>query len=330
MSQAEAGAEATSAVCGRVFLTKQEIKMSRNVIYYNSGNPRVSLGGIAQLPYTDVIVANLQPTSPSDLTLTGWGDAFRDPDPVLRGYIGSLQRANKNVLISFGGALNNRSGLTTAAYQAYAGNVPELVNQIVGFVKNFNYDGVDIDYEDSAGFGDNAAYDGVGFLSALTTGLYQRLPGKIITHAPAVPYWDSNSSYARGGIAPYYQIWQNVGNQIALFNNQFYDNPAYDATAALKLEKYRAIAGLTGPQKQLLGVLVGNPALYEPGQQDEGYIPLADLNNVLIPLTEQYGAQFGGLVGWEFAQDGPPTYEFAGYWADYADLAVGFPVPVVL
>src|SRR5215469_10339117 len=60
--QIAAGAEAASAVCGRLVLTEQEITMSpRNVIYYNSGNAQISLGGIAQLPYTDVIVAKQHP-----------------------------------------------------------------------------------------------------------------------------------------------------------------------------------------------------------------------------------------------------------------------------
>src|SRR5215831_7420986 len=290
----------------------------RNVIYYNSGNPRIPLGtGISQLPYTDVIVANLQPTSPNNLTLIGWGNAF---DDQLQNNIRLLQRAGKNVLISFGGALNKKSGLSTAAYKSYASNVPELVNQIVTIVKGSLFNGVDIDYEDSAGFGNNAAYDGVEFLSELTIGLFNQLPPghNIITHAPAVPYWDSHSMYARGGIAPYYQVWLNARSNIAWFNNQFYDNPAWDATAALKVEKYQAIAGLTGPQTQLLGALVGNPG------GEDGYITLGDLqNNVIAPLKSQYGSQFGGVVGWEFAQDGPPTYGTAGTWANRISQAVG-------
>ena len=301
----------------------------RNVIYYNSGNPQISLGGMAQLPYTDVIVANLQPTSSTDLTLVGWGNAF---DGELQNNIGLLHSANKNVLISFGGALNNKSGLTTAAYQYWWSHLNELLNQLVSIVTNNHYNGIDIDYEDDAGFGDNAAYDGVGFLTTLTNALYNQLPPsqRIITHAPAPPYWDSHSIYARGGIAPYYEIWQKLGgaqppglNQIAWFNNQFYDNRNYDATAALKVEKYQAIAGLTGPENQMLGALVGNPALYEkPGQRDEGYISLADMENyVIAPLIAKYGSQFGGVAGWEFWQDGPPTYGSAGAWAHGIDRA---------
>jgi len=124
----------------------------RNVIYYNAGNNQISLGGIAQLPYTDVIVANLQPTTATDFTLIGWGPGF---DDQLGNNIRLLQNAGKNVLISFGGVLDDK--LTTAAYKHYAGNVQDLVNQIAAFVNNFHFNGVDIDYEDDAGFGNNAA-----------------------------------------------------------------------------------------------------------------------------------------------------------------------------
>jgi chitinase len=137
----------------------------RNVIYYNAGNDQIPLGvGLNQLPYTDVIVANLQPKSATDRTLIGWGTAF---DKELQNNVRWLQRAGKNVLISFGGVLDDQ--LTTAAYQYWAansGNLTALVKQLVDFVYYYNFNGVDIDYEDDAGFGNNAAYDGVAFLRA--------------------------------------------------------------------------------------------------------------------------------------------------------------------
>jgi len=311
--QIAAGAEAASAVCGRVVLTEQEITMSlRNVIYYNAGNDQIPLGlGLNELPYTDVIVANLQPTSATDRTLKGWGNAF---DPQLQNNIRWLQRANKNVLISFGGGLDDK--LTTAAYQFYAGNVNLLVNQIVGFVNQFNFNGVDIDYEDDAGFGNNAAYDGVEFLSALTSGLAQALPSgrNIITHAPQTPYWDSHSNFARGGIAPYFQIWKNVGTKIAWINNQFYNNSGYDATAALKVQKYEDVAGLIGAQQLLMGVSLNTAT----PNGDEGAETLSDIaSNVIPPLKAKYGSQFGGVVGWQF------SYDQGGAWANGIRQALG-------
>jgi chitinase len=285
----------------------------RNVIYYNAGNDQIPLGvGLNQLPYTDVIVANLQPTTTTDYTLKGWGNAF---DDQLQNNIRWLQRANKNVLISFGGSMSPPTMLSTAAYQYWAansGNLTTLVKQLVDFVYYYNFNGVDIDYEDDHGFGNNAAYDGVAFLSALTSQLYVSLPSSsknIITHAPQVPYWDSHSSYARGGIAPYYQIWQNVGTKIAWYNNQFYDNSTYDKDAATKVEKYQAVAGLTGAQQALMGVSLSG---------DEGAETLSDMvQNVIPPLKAQYGSQFGGVVGWQF------SYDQGGAWANGISQALG-------
>ncbi len=294
----------------------------RNVIYYNGANNQIPLAEIAHLPYTDIIIANLQPTSASDLTLQGYGPAF---DNNLQRNIQALQNAGKNVLISFGGA--NSQVLTTAAYESYAENVSGLVDDIVNnWVTKYDFNGVDIDYEDDAGF--TGAYNGVDFLSRLTSGLYQALAPSgraIITHAPSTPFWDPQGGYG----AAYVSIWQNVGGQIAWINNQFYDNQAYDQTAALKVRWYKQIAETTGPQKLLVGALVGDPSLL--GTTDEGYITQGDIiGNVIAPLQAEFGSQFGGIMGWEFAQDGPPTYGEAGAWAMGISSALAATPPAML
>jgi chitinase len=152
----------------------------------------------------------------ADLSLHGAGGAFnRD----LQSNIQTLQKAGKNVLISVGGG----AGFPSSAYQNYAQNVNGLVNQIVKFVTSYGFNGVDIDYEDSSGF--TGSYDGVGFLTTLSSALAQALPSgqNIVTHAPQTPYWDWGWNNA-----PYAQIWQQVGNQIAWINDQFYNNPRWD------------------------------------------------------------------------------------------------------
>jgi hypothetical protein len=110
------------------------------------------------------------------LNLHGAGGAFnRD----LQGNIQTLQNAGKNVLISVGGG----GGFPSSAYQSYAQNVDGLVNQIVKFVTSYGFNGVDIDYEDSSGF--TGSYDGVGFLTALTSALAGALPsGKTSSPMP--------------------------------------------------------------------------------------------------------------------------------------------------
>ena len=272
----------------------------RNLIYYNDNANQIPLAEIANLPYTDVIIGFLVPGSDGTTLVGGGGPNGGAFDDQLRNNIRILQNAGKRVLISVGGAT-----FPSSAYQNYYMSIfgiegEWLLEQIVNFVTDYNFDGVDIDYEDNAGFGDNRTYDGVDFLSRLTSALAQRLPsGKnIITHAPQTPYWDSHSEFARGGIAPYYQIWQNVGNQIDWVNNQFYNNPDYDSSAERKIDKYQAIVGLIGgPQKLLLGAPLRAHAA-------EGYLPLDQMiNDVIAPLTATYGSQFGGVMGWQFSLD---------------------------
>jgi chitinase len=262
------------------------INPPRNVIYFSSNANQISLAGIGNLPYTDVIIGFLVPNS--NLTLVGAGGAFNDD---LKSSIRALQNAGKNVLISFGGARFPAWPVQSSAYQSYAQNVNELVNQLCNFVTRNGFNGVDIDYEDDAGF--TGTYDGIGFLSALTSGLAQALPSgqNIITHAPQTPYWDRNFHHA-----PYDQVWQRVSNQITWINNQFYHNPNYDKDAATKVFWYRKIVAITGSEKLLVGVPL-DPSI-------EGFISLDDMtHNVIRPLQSNFGAQFGGAMGWEFAFD---------------------------
>ena len=93
-----------------------------------------------------------------------------------------------------------------------------------------------------------------------------------------------------------------VGGLITCINNQFYSDPAYDNTAALKVQSYRSIANITGPQKLLMGVLLSG---------GEGVESLGDMvQNVIPPLQSQFGAQFGGVMGWQFA------FDQGGAWAN--------------
>jgi len=274
----------------------------RNIIYFSSGANQIPLAGIGSLPYTDVIIAFLVPGD--NLVLRGSGGAFDDD---LRSNVEALQDAGKNVLISFGGG----AGFPSSAYESYAQDVDGLVGQLVDFVTRNGFNGVDIDYEDDAGF--TGTYDGTGFLVALTNGLAQALPSgqDIITHAPQTPYWDP--CYYN---APYAEIWQGAGNQITWINNQFYNNPPWDATPELKVEWYNEIARITGTEKLMMGALVAAAG------QDEGYIPLDQMiSQVIVPLQDAWGAAFGGVMGWEFARDQ------GGTWAEGIGQGLAGPVP---
>jgi chitinase len=272
--------------------------MARNVIYYNNNSNPITLAEIANLPYTDVILAFAVVNQ--FLAVEGNGGAFPvtlDTERAIR----ALQNAGKNVLVSFGG---DPSTFPSSDWQRCARNVEIVVNNIAAFVKNNGLNGVDIDYEDNAGF--QGAYDGVGLLNSLTSGLATTLPPgrNIITHAPQTAYWDNSGAvftWKTGGIAPYVRTWQTVGRQIAWINNQFYNTAHYDKNDATKVQWYNNVAAITGPQKLLMGVLLSG---------GEGIPSLNDMvHNVIPSLKATFGAQFGGVMSWQF------SFDQGGSWA---------------
>ena len=95
----------------------------------------------------------------------------------------------------------------------------DCANKLAQFVIDNQFDGVDIDWEDTPAFtlGDKS---GENWLITLTTLLRQKLPaGSIITHAPQAPYF-SKGLYPQGG---YLTVDQQVGSMIDFYNVQFYN-----------------------------------------------------------------------------------------------------------
>jgi chitinase len=288
----------------------------RNVIYYNSDANQISLDGIKNLAYSDVIIGFLIPyNNYNGLTGSGgdlpaWGavdsnfqqtvrDLRTGPDP-------------KNVLVSVGGQLgwpSSEAGVV-GAWQHYAENLDSLVNQITDWVTEYGLSGVDIDFEDNSGFtdpnniGNPAIWDGVTFLIDLTKGLAQNLPSgqNIITHAPAPNYFYPDGGYNNA----YTRIWEGAGNDISWFNCQFYNNPPYDYPASSKVSSYNYIANVMGGDAPTL--MLGTPVSGDPGCASSGYLSLEQLSpQVITPLLHNYetpsGSAFGGVMSWEFAYD---------------------------
>jgi nucleoid-associated protein YgaU len=285
----------------------------RNVIYYNDGSNPIGLAGIANLPYTDVIIGFLVPDANNQNQLVGGGGAF---DSNLQSNVQALRNAGKNVLICLGGAT-----FPSSAWQNFAQNsstVSALADQIVtNWVIPYGFNGVDIDYEDDSGF--TGTYDGIGFLSALTNALYAALPSgqNIITHAPAPGFWDPDSAWQ----GAYLNIFQSAGDQIAWFNTQFYNNNPYDLPGKTRVSYYKQFAATTGAQKFLVGTPLSSSSLCA----GEGYIALPDfIQQVIIPLQGEFGSQFGGVMGWEFA------FDQGGTWATGIAQALGTVPPPVL
>jgi len=175
--------------------------MQKLVSYFNNGS--IPLSTAVNLPYTDIILAFLYTTSDDPLSLKlGGGIAASESPPALTKStieaITALHAAGKRVHISFGGGT-----MTNASYQAIVGSEAALAKALADFVKKYNLDGIDIDFEATAAFTSEFNNYGVLFLSDLTTALRAELADSryLITHAPQPPYLEAGS-----GIDGYIQI----------------------------------------------------------------------------------------------------------------------------
>jgi chitinase len=92
----------------------------------------------------------------------------------------------------------------------------QIATRLADFVKTYNLDGCDVDYEDNDAM---EAGTGEAWLIAFTKKLRELLPTHIITHAPQGPYF-KNEYYKNGG---YKTVDAQVGNLIDFYNVQFYN-----------------------------------------------------------------------------------------------------------
>lgn len=277
---------------------------TRFIIYYNSdASP---LEAVASAPYTHVILSfltarrengQLQVQAPQRL------EPFWSLVP-------QLQQAGKKVMISFGGG-----EFQAPQYAALAGHECELAQAIADFVRAHGLDGVDIDYEASDSFFQPlpaGVLDGRRFLIALHQALRQQLPAPryVISHAPQPPYL-----YREWHGGPYLDVLAAVGAETDWIAVQYYDNPGFDGPPASRIigegetpfaTAYRALAGelitvagqrFTWPANKLV---VGKPVYQDDASHGHLSPPLL-IDEVLQPLLQIYGPQFGGLMGWQFS-----------------------------
>ena len=180
------------------------------------------------------------------------------------------------------------------------------------------FDGVDIDFEDSSAFTSKALYSGVQFLVDLTNGLDQALPSgqNIITHPPQTPYWDE-----LGGMTT---PTPRAGRRLVIRSLGSTTSSATTRSTTrrppTKSPGYQNIAAITVPEKLPVGAT--------PDPTTEGFIEIDDMiNNVITPLQAMLDSQpnvFGGMMGWQFADDS----EFQnGIWGSQIEEALGITNP---
>lgn len=272
----------------------------RYIVYYGA---KVSpLADVAQTDFTHVHLSFLtvpETGGAGPLTLVA-------PD-VMEGQWPSvevLKQAGKLVLVSFGGG-----DMTAKAWARVAGREDEAARLIADFVKENGLQGVGLDFEISESFhGKSPPFDGRKMLIDLTRALRKALPeGALISHAPESAYLSRNWHGA-----PYLDVLRAVGDEIDWVAIQYYNNPAFDAPVASHIlgtgdtvsdsSVAGLVQGLGGYAIPVKKLVVGKPIYH--ADASSGHMTPADVRSqILEPLAQAYGAGFGGLMGWQFADD---------------------------
>ncbi|WP_035415234.1 glycoside hydrolase family 18 protein [Ferrimonas kyonanensis] len=264
------------------------------ISYFCNGS--VPLVDALYRPYTHIILSFLTSSaqSPFTLALSGAMAAQAVPPTLTQSSltaIRQLQAKGIKVMVAYGGAT-----MHSRDYAAAAGQEEQLAYALAEFVRQYELDGIDIDWEDTAAFMGNGGYDGSDFLIRLTQALRQQLPaGRYqISHAPQPPYMVAGS-----GMDGYIKVMAEAGQAIDLVNMQFYNNPPWSGNPQQIVESYRQFAALpgVGTDKLVLG-LPAAPHNAGPGS----YLPASIIaQQIIAPLLAEGG--IGGAMNWEFSGD---------------------------
>ncbi len=215
------------------------------------------------------------------------------------------QQKGLTVLAALGGAT-----FDNPTWKECNNNLDSFVTALADFVKTNGFDGIDIDWEDTAAASGQGGYDAVKFLVSLSQKLKTALPSdkSIITHAPQPPYLDPAWN---GG--PYLKVMAQAHGVIDYLNIQYYNNPPWVGDTAA--DETRLVAGTTGSPVQSTSIvglqtagippeklLVGKPTTQEnTGISDTGFISDKDLVSYVIDPLNAAEQEFGGVMGWQFA-----------------------------
>ncbi|KAJ7890924.1 glycoside hydrolase family 18 protein [Mycena olivaceomarginata] len=181
-----------------------------------------------------------------------------------------------------------------------AGDDPTAAaNFIANYVKTFNLDGVDVDYEDFGAI--ETAGTAVAWLSTFTRALRAQLPqGQyILTHAPVAP-WFSPGLWPGNG---YLGVNSAVGSLIDWYNVQFYNQGVTEYTTCAGL---LTASSNTWPQSSVFQIaangvplnkiVIGKPAT--GADATNGFMDPATLSSCLAQAKAQGWS--AGAMTWQY------------------------------
>ncbi|KAJ7708679.1 glycoside hydrolase [Mycena rosella] len=173
--------------------------------------------------------------------------------------------------------------------------------KMANWVKQYDLDGMDVDYEDFDVF-DSGTGAGENWLISFTTQLRTILPqGEyIITHAPVAPWFAPGGIWGGGG---YLRVHKTVGDLIDWYNIQFYNQGAKEYNTCSNV---LAQSSTQWPQTALFQIaangvpleklVLGKPATNTSAS--DGFIPPTTLAGCLA--TAKSGGWSAGVSVWEY------------------------------
>jgi chitinase len=172
--------------------------------------------------------------------------------------------------------------------------------QLAAWVKQYDLDGVDVDYEDMGAFNSGT---GIVWLISFTTELRAQLPAGqyLISHAPVAPWFTTENVYSQGG---YIGINNQVGGLIDFYNVQFYNQGDTDYTTCQTLINQSTS---DWPQTSVMeinkfgGVPLNKIVIGKPNDQaaaDNGYMDPTTLGQC-VALAQAQGWN-AGVMFWEW------------------------------
>ncbi|KAH8825673.1 glycoside hydrolase family 18 protein [Flagelloscypha sp. PMI_526] len=173
--------------------------------------------------------------------------------------------------------------------------------KFAAWVKQYNLDGIDVDYEDFGAF-DSQSGSAENWLITFTTVLRANLPAStyIISHAPVAP-WFSPTAYAGGG---YLKVHKSVGSSIDWYNVQFYNQGVNEYTTCANLLTTSSTTWAKTALFQIVAsgvpaskLVIGKPARAS-GDANNGYIAPATLAQCLQTAKAQ--GWTGGAMVWQW------------------------------
>ncbi|EJD45693.1 glycoside hydrolase family 18 protein [Auricularia subglabra TFB-10046 SS5] len=180
-----------------------------------------------------------------------------------------------------------------------AGTNPATVaNNLANFVKTYNLDGVDVDYEDFNAF-DSHSGSAENWLIDFTRALRAALPAPqyILTHAPVAP-WFSPGIWGGGG---YLKVHNAVGNLIDWYNIQFYNQNDYNSCDTL-LNKSGAqwpkssVFEIAASGVPLDKIVIGKPG--GAGDANNGIMPTSTLAQCVSQAKSR--GWNAGVMAWQY------------------------------